>query len=119
MIFGNFVSIGTELVHGFVDALPYSTRVGVGSECLVKEGVELPVKRMMEQPIAHTCLVYGAGLGVRDFEVLVAAVVVCSTCKVAVESHHVAHQMPFKLEHIRSPALPLHELLPGEEQVLD
>ena len=76
VIFRYFVGILPELIHCLVRALPHAAGAGVRDELSVEIRVQNPIERMMKQAVAYTGFVDIAGLGVGDFEVVVATMTV-------------------------------------------
>ena len=74
--------MATKGTHRAMCSLFQTTGIGVGYESAVEEWIELAIERVVHKPIAHACFVYVAELWVGDFEVVVAAVLICSRHKV-------------------------------------
>lgn len=74
---------------------------------------------MVQKPVAHARLVDVARLRVADFEMLVAAVAVCSARQVFVERENVIRESIFKLLYVLLAAFPFQEFIPRAEQIID
>ena len=79
VIFRYLVGKGSKSIHRPVCPLPYTARVRVCYELFIEVGVQYPVECMMQQPVTHARLVDVAGFGVRNAEVVVAAMAVSQT----------------------------------------
>src|SRR3990167_418179 len=89
----------------------------MGYERAVEERIEFAVECVVKQAVADERLVDVAGLGVADFERLIAPVLVCFCRKVAVKCDNIVHQTILELLDIFFLPLATHELPPRREQV--
>ena len=79
MIFRALLRVDAKPVHGFVRPFPYAAGVGIVDEYFVEKRVQSPVDGVMQEPIAHTCFVDVARLGIGNLEVVIPAVAVSLT----------------------------------------
>ncbi|HEY4500938.1 MAG TPA: hypothetical protein VJI70_01565 [Candidatus Paceibacterota bacterium] len=98
--------------------LPETTGVGVGDEGTVKEWVKLAVERMMEEPVAHGGLMDIAGLGVRNFEMVISSVPIGAGDEFAMKCECVRCQIALKFLHVRTLALAARKLFPRLKKIL-
>ena len=63
----------------------------VSDEYPVKEGIQHPVDGMMQQSVAHACLMDVPWLGIGDIEGLIQAMRPCTLKKLFVQGNKVVH----------------------------
>ena len=85
IILRDFEGKGAETIQRLVCPLPETTRIRVGNKSTVKEQVELAIKRMVQESVAHARFVDVARFWVAYLEVLIVAVTVCPSGKVCTE----------------------------------
>lgn len=119
MVARHFVCEMPEAIHRAVCSLSFPARIRIRDEGAVKERVQLAVERVVQKPVAHARLVYIARLRVGDFEMLVAAMRVRASRKVAMKREDIVHQSVLKLLHIFLLPFSAYELFPRGKQIFN
>lgn len=89
----DFVSELLESIHGAVCALADTAGVRIVDEEAIEERIQLPVHRVMYEPIADGCLMNLARLRVIDSECLVGSVPIALCSKLSMEFNNVICEM--------------------------
>jgi hypothetical protein len=119
VIVGYFVRKRAKPIHRLVRPLSDTTGERVGDKYSVEERIELAMKRMMQEPVAHACFMYVARLRIGYLERLVAAMTISAIHEVTMERKDVVHQTRSEFLHIWLFTLAAQEFLPSLKQILD
>lgn len=100
-------------------ALLEAAGIRVADEGAVEERIQFAIQRMMQEPVAHACLVDVARLRVAYLEVVISAMRIGACRKLAMQAEDVVHQAMLELLHVFLVALPMDKFFPSGEQILD
>ena len=117
MIAGCLACEGPKSLYSLVHSLSEATRERVRDKCPVEKWIEHSVDSMVEQSIAHVCLMYIPRLRVRYVKGFISRVSVSFGCKVFVKGNDILHEAKLELLHILSMPLTPQKLLPCGKEI--
>lgn len=108
----------TKTIERRMCTLALPTRKGICDEGAVKEWVQQPVQRVMEQPVTDAGLVDIPRLGIVDGKSIVATVAVGTVQQVTAQAQNIIHEADAELLYVGLFPLAHSELIPRRQQIL-